>query len=77
MVTMHLQPVSVGRAPLPHVLAWLCNSSNLVFRLSAGVRGGVCGDGGSRGLHHQLALQPALHGAGGTGPDLCSHGERC
>lgn len=40
-----------------------------------GVHRSLCGAGGSRGLHHQLPLQPAVHRPGGPGADLRSHGE--
>lgn len=46
-----------------------------LFPLSAGVCGGVRGDGGGGGVHHQLSVRPAVPGAGGAGPDLRSHGE--
>lgn len=43
--------------------------------VSAGICWCLCGVGGSCGLHYELSVQPAVHWAGGTGPDLRAHGE--
>lgn len=53
-----------------HLLAVL-----LTLCLCAGVHRSLRGVGGSRGLHHKLALQPALHRSGGARSDVRTHGE--